>query len=62
MGHPSLIAEDRNERVVVIERRNHIGGNSYSEIDQDTSIEFHSYGSHIFHTSIKITKQHYKVS
>ena len=38
-------------RVVVLERRSHIGGNAYSYPDPDTGIEVHRYGSHIFHTS-----------
>ena len=38
-------------KVLVIEKRSHIGGNCWSEIDQDTGIECHKYGSHIFHTS-----------
>jgi UDP-galactopyranose mutase len=38
-------------KVVVIEKRHHIGGNSYSYVDPDTGIEVHKYGSHIFHTS-----------
>jgi UDP-galactopyranose mutase len=38
-------------QVLVIERRNHIGGNVWSEIDPSTGIEVHKYGSHIFHTS-----------
>ena len=29
----------------------HIGGNSFSQIDSETGIEFHAYGSHLFHTS-----------
>jgi len=37
--------------VLVVERRTHIGGNSWSRIDQDTGIEYHPYGSHLFHTS-----------
>ncbi len=37
--------------VTVIERRSHIGGNAYSEIDPDTGIEVHRYGAHLFHTS-----------
>jgi UDP-galactopyranose mutase len=45
------IAKDLNERVVVIEQRNHIGGNSFSSKDPQTGIECHHYGSHIFHTS-----------
>ena len=38
-------------RVAVVERRDHLGGNAYSEVDDDTGIEVHRYGSHIFHTS-----------
>jgi len=38
-------------KVAVIESRNHIGGNSYSEIDVATQIEYHKYGSHLFHTN-----------
>jgi UDP-galactopyranose mutase len=37
--------------VLVLERRDHIGGNAYSEIDSTTGIEIHRYGSHLFHTS-----------
>jgi UDP-galactopyranose mutase len=37
--------------VLVLERRPHIGGNSYSCVDSDTGIEYHQYGSHLFHTS-----------
>ncbi|MFF5204989.1 UDP-galactopyranose mutase [Streptosporangium sp. NPDC000396] len=37
--------------VVVLERREHIGGNAYSEADPETGIEVHRYGSHLFHTS-----------
>jgi UDP-galactopyranose mutase len=36
--------------VLVLEKRNHIGGNAYSEIDSTTGIEVHLYGSHLFHT------------
>jgi UDP-galactopyranose mutase len=45
------IAEELKEKVLVIDRRMHVGGNSYSEIDLQTGIEVHKYGSHIFHTS-----------
>jgi UDP-galactopyranose mutase len=41
----------RGHKILVIEKRPHIGGNSYSEIDPETGIEVHKYGSHIFHTS-----------
>jgi len=38
-------------RVLVVERRDHIGGNAYSEIEPRTGIEVHRYGAHLFHTS-----------
>ena len=38
-------------RVVVVERRPHIGGNAYSEPEPETGIEIHRYGAHLFHTS-----------
>ena len=47
------IAEDKGEVVVVIDKRDHIGGASFSEVDTETGIEYHKYGSHIFHTSIE---------
>lgn len=47
------IANDLKEDVVIIDKRSHIGGNSYSEVDAKTGIEIHTYGSHIFHTSDK---------
>ncbi|RZS68483.1 UDP-galactopyranose mutase [Agromyces ramosus] len=37
--------------VVVIDRRDHIGGNAFSEPDAETGIEVHRYGAHLFHTS-----------
>ena len=45
------IANDLGERVLVIDKRPHIGGNCYSEQDPATGIEYHKYGTHIFHTS-----------
>ena len=38
-------------RVLVIDRRNHIGGNAYSEVEPQSGIEIHRYGAHLFHTS-----------
>ncbi|MCA1719899.1 MAG: NAD(P)-binding protein [Actinobacteria bacterium] len=38
-------------RVVVLDRRPHLGGNAWSERESSTGIEVHTYGSHIFHTS-----------
>lgn len=45
------IANELNQNVVVIDKRNHIGGNAYSYVDELTGIEIHKYGSHLFHTS-----------
>lgn len=38
-------------RVLVLDRRSHIGGNAYSEFEETTGIEVHRYGAHLFHTS-----------
>jgi UDP-galactopyranose mutase len=37
--------------VLVLERRSHLGGNAYSEVEPETGIEVHVYGAHLFHTS-----------
>ncbi|MCS6711031.1 UDP-galactopyranose mutase [Brachybacterium sp. EF45031] len=44
-------AREHGVRVTVIDRRDHIGGNAYSERDEATGIEIHRYGAHLFHTS-----------
>jgi UDP-galactopyranose mutase len=44
-------ADELGLKVLVIEKRTHIGGNAYSEFDPETGIEVHKYGSHLFHTS-----------
>src|SRR3984957_16374359 len=38
-------------RVLVLERRDHVGGNAHSRIDPESGDEVHVYGSHIFHTN-----------
>jgi UDP-galactopyranose mutase len=43
---------EAGRRVLVIEKRANVGGNVRCEIDSETGIEIHSYGSHIFHTSL----------
>src|SRR5882757_1641647 len=45
------IASQLHQPVLVIEKRKHIGGNCYSAVDAATGIEYHRYGTHIFHTS-----------
>lgn len=44
-------AEQLGLKVLVIDRRSHIGGNAYSEAEPTTGIEVHRYGAHLFHTS-----------
>jgi len=44
-------AREAGRSVLVIDRRQHIGGNCYSYEYQDTGITVHAYGTHIFHTS-----------
>ena len=41
---------DRGEKVLVVEKRDHIGGNCYDEIDLKTGALIHKYGPHLFHT------------
>jgi UDP-galactopyranose mutase len=50
-------AELTNKKVLIIEKRSHIGGNSYSYRDSRTGIEVHKYGSHLFHTSNEKVKK-----
>jgi UDP-galactopyranose mutase len=44
-------ARDLGLRVLILERRSHIGGNAYTEAEPQTGIEIHRYGAHLFHTS-----------
>ncbi|MDN6705914.1 UDP-galactopyranose mutase [Corynebacterium glyciniphilum] len=46
-------ASQLDKKVLVLERRSHIGGNAYSEAEPETGIEIHKYGAHLFHTSNK---------
>ena len=45
------IAENLNEKVLIIDKRNHIGGNCYDYIDKETGILMNKYGAHLFHTN-----------
>lgn len=47
----NLCASKLGIPVCVYEKRDHIGGNAYSYFDDETNIEIHKYGSHLFHTS-----------
>ena len=41
-----------NKKVLVIDKRSHIGGNMYEEV-RDNGVRIHKYGPHIFHTNDK---------
>jgi len=43
-------ANVRNQTSLIIERRDHIGGNCYDFIDKETGIRVSKYGAHLFHT------------
>jgi UDP-galactopyranose mutase len=45
------IANILNNKVTIIEKRDHIGGNCYDYIDIETGIRINKYGAHIFHTN-----------
>jgi UDP-galactopyranose mutase len=51
------LASQRGERVMVIDRRDHIGGNAYDHPDQ-AGVLIHRYGPHIFHTNSKQVFDH----
>ena len=44
-------ATNKGYKVLVIDKRSHVGGNIYTE--KVEGINFHKYGAHIFHTNIK---------
>jgi len=46
------IATKLNKKVLIIEKRNHIGGNCYDFKDEN-NILIHKYGPHLFHTNNK---------
>lgn len=46
------LATQQNKRVLIIDKRDHIGGNCYDRFD-DHGILIHQYGPHLFHTDNK---------
>src|SRR5947208_1200452 len=44
------LASQTGKQVLLVDRRNHIGGNAYDHFD-DAGILIHRYGPHIFHTN-----------
>ncbi len=46
-------AADAGYSVHIIDKRDHIGGNCYTYKDEESGVEVHKYGPHIFHTNSK---------
>ncbi len=51
------IASQRDQSVLIIDRRPHIGGNAYDRYD-DAGVLMHQYGPHIFHTNSDAILEH----
>jgi UDP-galactopyranose mutase len=45
------ISRELDQPVLIVEKRAHVGGNCHTRFDEQTGIETHEYGTHIFHTS-----------
>ncbi len=45
-----MYARFLNKKVLVMEMRDHIGGNCYDYVDEETGILMNKYGAHLFHT------------
>ena len=44
-------ASKQNKKILIIDNRNHIGGNCYDYYDTSTNILMNKYGAHLFHTN-----------
>ena len=44
------LSKNPDNKILILEERNHIGGNCYTERDKETNIMVHKYGPHIFNT------------
>ena len=51
------LASQRDEKVLVIDRRPHIGGNAY-DVHDKAGVLIHQYGPHIFHTNSQAIFDH----
>jgi UDP-galactopyranose mutase len=47
------LASELNQRVLLVDKRIHIGGNAY-DCHDDAGVLIHKYGPHIFHTNSKV--------
>ena len=46
----NLLAQNENKKILIVEKRQHIGGNVYDSYNA-SNILIHNYGPHIFHTN-----------
>src|SRR5215207_3831495 len=44
------LASQANKKVLIVDKRNHVGGNAYDSYDE-AGVLIHKYGPHIFHTN-----------
>ena len=51
------LAADAGKKVLIVDKRNHIGGNAYDHYDE-AGILVHKYGPHIFHTNSREVFDH----
>lgn len=51
------LATQRNDRVLVVDRRNHVAGNAHDHFN-DEGVLIHKYGPHIFHTNSDMIFDH----
>jgi UDP-galactopyranose mutase len=51
------LATQRGDRVLVVDKRPHIGGNAYDRYNDD-GVLIHQYGPHIFHTNSEMIFKH----
>lgn len=51
------LATQRGDRVLVIDKRPHIGGNAYDRFNDD-GVLVHQYGAHVFHTNSEMVFKH----
>lgn len=46
------LAEEKNKKVLIVERRNHTGGNIF-DFEDEHGIRIQKYGPHVFHTNLE---------
>ncbi len=47
------LSKNPSHQILILDERNHIGGNCFTERDKETNIMVHKYGPHIFNTDNK---------